>query len=578
VDLGTGNSLQAVLADGQSREYRLQLRAGEYARVVVEQRSVDVTVTGLGPRGNELFSVDSNVIGDPETIELIADMTGSYLLRITSQPHSLGGEYEIGLREVQTSTERQRTRIAAALAFARAMNARSPGTRDGFRKAIAYAEEALRLWRAAQDRSEEAKSLFTIGLLYIEIADRLNALRYTTEALPVAEATQYPKVIGRALEAIGRVHNSFGDKRKAVEYCEKALPLLRAAGDRAGEANALENAGVAFSGMGDRRKALAYYNQSAEIFESLHDSRMLAEVQGNIGLVYDNLGEYGHALESHASELRIARQMSDRVTEAVALNNVATAYTGLGEFQKALDTYTAALKINRALENDWNVSINLNNIAWVYGQLGDRQHGSSSTRRLELIRKVNDQRRMASTLNNIAAVHADSGAYRKAIEVHSEALSLRRATGDADGEANSLFNTGYAYSKLGEWEKARDHMERSLAIHRTFGNRYLLSRSHAAPERCSGRVEIRTSTAASGGGVEISRPSGTAKGSGRPGRVGEVEKTGRRWPGGGTRRRGSRRLESIRSEVMSPTLRASFVASVRDVQEFEIEMLMRLHS
>ena len=87
-DLAPGDTLRAVLASGQSRDYRLQLRAGEYARVEVEQRSVDVTVTGLGPGGNEIFSIDSNVIGDPETIELIADITGSYLLRITSQPHS----------------------------------------------------------------------------------------------------------------------------------------------------------------------------------------------------------------------------------------------------------------------------------------------------------------------------------------------------------------------------------------------------------------------------------------------------------------------------------------------------------
>jgi tetratricopeptide (TPR) repeat protein len=109
-------------------------------------------------------------------------------------------------------------------------------------------EQALAHWRAAQDRTEEATSLFTIGLLYIEIADREKALQYTAEALTAAQSTLDQKIIGRALEAIGRVHNSFGDKRKAIEYGEQALPLLRAARDRAGEATALDNAGVAYSG------------------------------------------------------------------------------------------------------------------------------------------------------------------------------------------------------------------------------------------------------------------------------------------------------------------------------------------
>jgi CHAT domain-containing protein/tetratricopeptide (TPR) repeat protein len=575
-------SLQTVLASGQSHEYKLQLRAGDYARVVVEQRSVDVSVTCVGPAGNEILSLDSNAIGDSETVEWIAEMAGSYRLRITPTAHSPRGEYEIALHAIEPSTERHRVRIAASLAFDAAMNARRPGTREGFRRAIGYAEEALHDWRAAEDRGQEATSLVAIGLLYIEIADKQNALRYTTEALPVAESTQVPKLIGRALEAIGRVHNTFGDTRKAVEYCEKALPLLRTAGDRAGEANTLENAGVAFSGMGDKRRALVYYNQSAEIFRSLHDSRMLAEVEGNIGLVYDNLGEYERALENHANELQIARELADRATEAVTLNNVATAYTGLGEYQKALDAYTAALEINRALENEWNVSINLNNIAWVYGQLGDRQHALKFYQEsLALIRKVNDQRRMAATLNNIATIRADMGAYGKAIEIHREALSLRRATGDADGEANSLFNIGSTNAKLGEWETARDHMERALAIHRTFGNRYMLARSlrgAGAVYRESG--DPRRARSYLEEALQISRSIRDRNGESED--MAELAKVemdlGNDAPAAELAGEALAALESIRTKVMSPALRSSFVASVRDVQELEIEMLMRLHA
>ena len=99
--LEPGNSLQRALTDDQSHEYRLQLRAGEYARVVVDQRSVDVSVICLGPDGNEIFSLDSNVIGEPETVEWIADIEGPYRLRITAAPHSPEGEYAVTLREIQ---------------------------------------------------------------------------------------------------------------------------------------------------------------------------------------------------------------------------------------------------------------------------------------------------------------------------------------------------------------------------------------------------------------------------------------------------------------------------------------------
>jgi hypothetical protein len=124
--------------------------------VAVEQRSVDVSITCLAPGGNEIFWLDSSVIGDPETVELIADIAGLYRLRITPAPHSPGGEYEIALREIQPSTERHRTRIAAARAFAERDERGHAGQREGFRRAIGHEEKALSYWRTAMDRSEEA--------------------------------------------------------------------------------------------------------------------------------------------------------------------------------------------------------------------------------------------------------------------------------------------------------------------------------------------------------------------------------------------------------------------------------------
>ena len=291
--LEPGRTIQAELAAGQSHDYQLHLRAGEYARVVVQQQTVDVAVTCFGPDGRQLFVVDREVIGDAETVEMTGEAPGAYRLRIIpSEPQAPSGIYEITFTELGIATERHKMRIDAARALTAGMSSQRAGTREAFLEAIAEVEKALIYWRSAQDRIEEANALFTIGLLYIEIGDRARALENTSQALVIARSTLDRRVTGRALEAIARVYNTFGDKRKAIEYCEKALPLLRAAGDRAGEANALENPGVAFSGMGDKRKALAYFDQ-AEIFRRLQDSRMLGEVQGNIGVVYDNLGEYG---------------------------------------------------------------------------------------------------------------------------------------------------------------------------------------------------------------------------------------------------------------------------------------------
>src|SRR5262249_23551944 len=196
-------------------------------------------------------------------------------------------------------------------------------------------------------------------------------------------------------------------------------------------------------------------------------------------------------------------------------------------------------------------------------------------------RAVKDQRRIAITLNNIAEIYADLGDYRKAAELHNEALPLRRVVGDADGEGNSLNNLGNAYAKLGEKEKARDHFERALAIHRTSGNPYMLARTLrtvGAFERKAGNSE--RSLAELGEALQLSRNIHDQRGEAEAlTEVARLERDRGNFAEVHTHAADAlAALESVRLAVASPTLRAFFFASARDARELDIEALMRLHA
>jgi tetratricopeptide (TPR) repeat protein len=345
-------TIEHELAGGESREYRFSLQDGQYARVRVEQRSVNVAIACFGPEGKELLVADAYPIGDAENVELIANGTGIHRLRLAaSEPKAPAGRYRITLEDLAVATPRHRERVAAARDFARGMESYRQNTRAAMLQAIGHLSNALAHWRAAADRAEAATTLYTIGLAYIEIGDRQKALENATLALATAQAANDRRAEARALNAIGEVHNYFGDKRKAVEFYEQALPLMCTAGDRAGEGNALNNLGVAYAHTGEKPKALALFAEAEQIFHELQDRQMIAEVAGNLGVTYDNLGEYEKALESHQKGLAIKRELGERASQAVGLNNIGTAYSGLGAYQKALDAYTSALEINRSLDN-----------------------------------------------------------------------------------------------------------------------------------------------------------------------------------------------------------------------------------
>ena len=302
----------------------------------------------------------------------------------------------------------------------------------------------------------------------------------------------------------------------------------------------------------------------------------------NIGITYGNLGEYQRAIENYQECLSLARELGRRGSEAISLNNIGSNFSDLGQYQKALDSYTAALEISRSMDNRHSAAINLHNIAWIYAALGDRRRALKYYEEaLQLVRAVDDRYSIGKTLNNIGATYGELGDDRTALKIHLEALAYRRAVGDADGEAVSLTNIGKSYNKLGDRDKGRENLERAVTILRATEHRDRLAaalRSMGALHRSAGDFPEALKHLCEA--LEISRDIRDRKGEAEG--LAEMARVERdRCNFDRARERADEALtafESIRQGVMSPTLRASLVASVRDVQELEIEALLRLHA
>src|SRR5437016_2435750 len=76
--LERGKTHERQLSEGQAHEYSFTLQAGQYAKVSIDQRSINVAVTVFAPDGKELFTGDSETIGESESAELIGDVSGNY--------------------------------------------------------------------------------------------------------------------------------------------------------------------------------------------------------------------------------------------------------------------------------------------------------------------------------------------------------------------------------------------------------------------------------------------------------------------------------------------------------------------
>ena len=82
--LELGKPIERALTAGQAHSYQLKLAEGEYARVVVDQRGINLEVILFSPDGVEIVELDRAGVG-LEYISALGEPAGTYRLEV--RPH-----------------------------------------------------------------------------------------------------------------------------------------------------------------------------------------------------------------------------------------------------------------------------------------------------------------------------------------------------------------------------------------------------------------------------------------------------------------------------------------------------------
>ena len=125
--LELGKEIERELTGGAVHIYSINLAAGQFVRVVVEQRGIDVVATLIEPGGKKIVEVDSpNGTQGPEPISVITEVTGNYRLEVRSpEKDAAAGKYVAKLQEARSATETDRKNIARLAELNEAMELES---------------------------------------------------------------------------------------------------------------------------------------------------------------------------------------------------------------------------------------------------------------------------------------------------------------------------------------------------------------------------------------------------------------------------------------------------------------------
>ena len=151
-----GQPVEREVAGGESHAYQISLAAGQYVRVVVEQKAIDVVLKIAAPDGKQLIEANLTKAGELESLSAEAAAGGEHQLTISAiGAATLVGSYQVRLEVKAAASAQDRQRMTAERLLAEANRSNQEGA-AAVETTIEKAGQALTLWRELGDRYREA--------------------------------------------------------------------------------------------------------------------------------------------------------------------------------------------------------------------------------------------------------------------------------------------------------------------------------------------------------------------------------------------------------------------------------------
>lgn len=467
IPLAPGRPIEAELGGNEEGVYETSLKKGEFLRVDVEQRGVDVVVAVRDPRGRLLVEHDTltGAYGT-ETVRVIAAASGAHRVTLrVLDPAAIRGRCVIRVSDPRAARPDDARGIAAQSAALEGARLRNEGGPASLSRAGRALERALLLWRSLGDREEEALTLYELASVARQRGENQLALERYTRAVPVARAAGDRQLEARLHDGVGLTRLFLGDPAGAADVLPKSMALAQSIGDE-------QTANEARNTLGWAETLLGHYDRAIEIYrvaiaEARKRGERAAEAWPTNGLAfaYLRIGERKKALAIYERALTLWRSIGDRRGEVLALEDIGFLHWSAGDSARALSLYEQALPIARALGDGRGEALALNNIGLANESLGRHE---VATRRLgealAIWRRMADQPGEVQTLHNLGRVEAALGRSQAALALWNEELALARRSRDGAGEAKALTEIARQETVLDRLDDARSHAEEAVSI------------------------------------------------------------------------------------------------------------------
>lgn len=258
----------------------------------------------------------------------------------------------------------------------------------------------------------------------------------------------------------------------SVYYAEYLFSIIKSEGLVSPlEEQMLDLQGRIYRRLGEPKKSEDFFKQSIALSQQKNNVKQLGDSYNRIGLLYRGTGRYDEALESYQKSIAFKEEDGNILSAAGTLNNLGSLYRIMGEKEKAYESYLKSIEIKEELGDELSVGgayLNLGN--WLSEEAEYENAMIYYQKFSDLMKSVKDTVGLSMVISNIGNIHFSQGAYASALENYLESLSLFQQAEINDDRlmASKLEDIGLVYDKQGYSRQAISYFNRALLVYEKY--------------------------------------------------------------------------------------------------------------
>nr|HMS42966.1 hypothetical protein [Pyrinomonadaceae bacterium] len=176
-NLVLNQEMEREIKGGEKQFFMVQIGTNQTAKVEIEQKGIDVSLSAFKPDGEKFIESESpsGLLGK-DSILVTAAADGAYKIEVSpADSRAPVGKYFIKLTEIRATVSQDFEINAAGMNITRIANEtnvlRQKGTREARREVLVKFQEIIRLSKIKQDKVWEVVALISSGLIYEQLGE-----------------------------------------------------------------------------------------------------------------------------------------------------------------------------------------------------------------------------------------------------------------------------------------------------------------------------------------------------------------------------------------------------------------------